>query len=431
MENKYLKITNKGELDIRLIALMGGTTKANDNYKIGNFGTGLKYTFAFLFRNKIDFKVFVGEKQVKVHLETERIKDEDFHIICINGHRTSITTRMGMDWEAWMIIREIYSNALDEGGATYEIVDCYNNTNDTTSFYIELVPKIMEVYNNWNDYFIVGKEPFYNDGKVMLFPQTGTLKIYKQGILIHENKDQKSLFNYDIKDAAINELREYKGFVEGDISSILFNIKDKKVIQYFIENLTKEHYESTIDYDYDWGTSFNDTWKETLKGVKIIHEKAKSDIEARGIKIDTAKNIVVPESLYKGLTKQFEGIGALRVSKEVNDFYEIYNDKLHDKVKKAQQLLDDSGYYIEPELTFIYGIFGDKTVLAKVSLDDKKIYMSEKHLDRDLFSICCTLVEENEHYKTGLEDETRGFQQHFINLYTNQIIEKSKVDLMS
>lgn len=86
---KYLKIQNNGELDIRLVALMGGTTKANDKFKIGQFGTGLKYTLAFLYRNNLDFKIFVGENEVKLHLETEEIRGENFDIICINRQRTS------------------------------------------------------------------------------------------------------------------------------------------------------------------------------------------------------------------------------------------------------------------------------------------------------------------------------------------------------
>jgi len=426
---KYLKIQNKGVLDIRLIALMGGTTKGDDSYKIGNFGTGLKYTLAYLFRNNIGFKIFTGNKEVKISTEHETIGEQVFTIICINGHRTSITTQMGNDWQAWMIIRELYSNALDEGDAVYEITEHCEGSDDSTSFYLELTPEILEVYNSWDKYFMVGKEPFYDNGKFKLFPQTGKLKIYKQGIMIYESKSD-SLFSYDILDANINELREYKGYVESDIAKVIFSIEDKNVIQYFIEHLKDEHYEATIDYDYDWSRSFNNAWKETLDGVKIIHTKAKENLEARGIKVDTAANIVVPEKLYKGLAKKFEGVGALRVSKAVNDFYEIYNERLHDKVKKAQSLLEETGYYIEPELTYVYGVFGDKTVLARIDKDAKKIYISEKHLDQDLFSICTMLVEENEHYKTGLTDETRAFQQHFINLYVNTLIEKEKVELM-
>ena len=94
---KYLKISNEGLLDIRLIALMGGTTKSGSYEKIGHFGTGLKYTMAFLFRNKVEFKIFVGTEEVKVHIEEEQIGETLFEIICIDGHRTSITTQMGED----------------------------------------------------------------------------------------------------------------------------------------------------------------------------------------------------------------------------------------------------------------------------------------------------------------------------------------------
>jgi hypothetical protein len=100
---KYLKIKNQGILDIRLVALMGGTTKANDEYKIGQFGTGLKYTLAYLIRNNIDFHIFAGKDKVDIKIETESIRDEDFNIICING-AISITDRMGKEWIIWMII---------------------------------------------------------------------------------------------------------------------------------------------------------------------------------------------------------------------------------------------------------------------------------------------------------------------------------------
>ena len=426
---KYLKITNKGLLDIRLIALMGGTTKSGDHFKIGNFGTGLKYTLAYMFRNNIDFKIYVGDEQVLINTETEKIGEELFEIICIGGHRTSITTKMGYEWEAWMIIREIYSNALDEGEATYEVTESVEGVEGHTSFFIELTTEIMEVYNSWDEYFIVGKESFYEDNHVKLFPHTGNLKVYKQGILIHQ-QDTPSLFSYDVRNAEINELREYKGMLHEDLSKIILGLNVPKVIKYFIENVKDDHFESKIDFDYAWGKSFSKEWKETMEGSKVIHKKAVDDLQARGIDVDTVANIVVPKNLYEVLTSQFDGIGALRVSKEVNDFFEIYNEALQDKVVKAQKALEDAGYYIEPELEYVYGVFGDKTVLAKVDFDSKKIYMSEKHLDNDMFSICTTLVEENEHYKTGFRDESRDFQQHFIDLYTNQIIEKASINLV-
>ena len=80
---KYLRIANNGELDMRLVSLMGGTTKNRDEYKIGQFGSGLKYTLAYLLRRNLVFKIFIGEEAVKIGLETEVIRGEEFEIICM------------------------------------------------------------------------------------------------------------------------------------------------------------------------------------------------------------------------------------------------------------------------------------------------------------------------------------------------------------
>jgi len=39
---QYLKIQNSGLLPEELLYLMGGTTKTEDEYKIGKFGTGCR-----------------------------------------------------------------------------------------------------------------------------------------------------------------------------------------------------------------------------------------------------------------------------------------------------------------------------------------------------------------------------------------------------
>lgn len=434
---KYLKIKNDGVLDIRLVALMGGTTKQNDIYKIGQFGTGLKYTLAYLFRNSVEFRIFAGVDEVKLELETETIKDELFKIICINGNRTSITTRMGSEWEAWMIVRELYSNALDEGGAEYGIVEDCAGSEDTTCFYIELTTEFLKVYNDWDKYFIVGRMPMYETPVYALHPTGGNLKIYKQGILIHE-EDQPALFSYDIKNATINELREYKGYIQYDLSKIIFSVDDTKVISYYLENVGEKHptlghkyYEANIDLNF-WitnGGKFTDKWKEVIGDAKLIHPKAKSDIIAKQANVDLTHTVEVPENFYKALTQKFEGIGALRVANKVSEFYEIYDEELNLKVKSAIAILESCNYFIHPELKFIFGEFGCKSTLAQISMDKKEILISQRMKDKSMFEFCAMLVEEGEHFQTGMEDHTREFQQHFINLYVKAMLDKSEVKL--
>lgn len=425
---KYLKIQNDGELDIRLVALMGGTTKANDKYKIGQFGTGLKYTLAFLFRNNLSYKIYCGEKEVDVSTEVENIRDQNFEIICINGQRTSITTQMGEDWQPWMIIRELWCNALDEGNAIREITTEVCGRPNTTTFFIQIDKQIQAVIDNWAKYFIHEQEAIFSDTSCAIYPAGDKMCIYKQGVLIYEHHDTKSVFSYDMKCADINELREFRGSPSHAVVNCLSGANEKTA-RYFLENITEQHFEGQSTMDYNWFVSFGQAWRNVIGSAKLIYQKALDNIKARGNAPDEAGLIVVPEIVYKALTKQFDGIGALHVAEKIGEFYEDYNEKIESKVKQAITILEACEYMIHPELEFVYGWFEDKTVMARVSLRDKKVFICQALLQKPLFYIVSTLIEENEHFNTGMQDKTREFQQHFIDLYTRQLLATNQVEI--
>lgn len=423
---KYLKIQNKGELDIRLIALMGGTTKADDPYKIGEFGSGLKYTLAYLFRNNLDFKIFIGKKQVEINIETEDINGDIFEIICINGHRTSITTKMGKDWQAWMIIRELWSNALDEGNAIRESTETLTGESGTTTFYIQIDADIKAVMLNWGNYFIHDIEPMCDNQDHAIYAGGDSFRLYKNGILIHEDKKQIGLFAYDIKGAELNELREFKGITTYEVVKALSKA-NSKVITHYLENITDAHYEGKMDYN--WYIGFAETWRDTIGDAKLIHQKAVDIIQDKNADIDLSGVIIIPECAYKFLSTQFDGVGALRVANKVNEFFEIHSEPLISRINEGLAILEACEYFIHPELSFICGVFGNKTVLARVDIDSKQIYLSERLLDQPLFEICAMLIEENEHFRTGMQDETREFQQHFINLFAKTLMNKHSIQI--
>lgn len=415
---------------MRLIPLMGGTTKKDDQFKIGQFGTGLKYVLAYMVRNNLSIRIFSGETEAVIGSVNKDISGQVFDIITIYGVETSITAQMGYDWKPWMIIREIWCNAIDEGGHTREITEEVSGNEATTTFYLELDLNFNKVWNNWTRYFIQDFEPLYSCERFAIYSGCEKLRLYKQGVLIYEDQSTKpSVFMYDLKNADINELRQFQGHVEGEIYECLVKLTDPQLIQFFLETCREENYEGNMDYTWTWRGGFNDAWKEVIGNAKIIHQKAVDTIEARGLKLDAAASIVVPEGLYKALTKKFEGIGALRVADKVNEFYEIYDQNLELKVKSGLAILEECGYFIHPELKFIYGCFGDKTKLASVNLDKKEVLISEQMLDKSMFDVVSMLIEENEHFKTGLSDETRAFQQHFINLYTKTLLDKNEVAL--
>lgn len=429
---KYLKIQNQGLLDIRLLSLMGGTTKDNDPFKIGQWGSGLKYSIAYLLKNNIDFKVFIGTREISIETVTEEISGQEFDIIYVDNEKTSLTIKMGgQDWKPWTIIRELWCNALDQGGELKTVtVDTFGEE-DKTTFFIQVTPDFQKVLDNWNKYFVHDILPLFENDEFKIYPSFGKLRLFKQGVLIHESvSEKKSLFSYDIKDADINELREFRGSVDYPIFKALSKA-NKEVVTQFMENLTEDHYESNIDFSQmTWLTNPNNNWKECLSGVKIIHQEAVDEIKSRGIKeIDLASMLVVPKKVYEWLSKTIEGIGALRTSQAINEFFEIYDQELEMKIKQSLAILESCSYFISPELKFIYGVFGDKNIYAKVDLDSKTVYFSEQLKDKSLFDVITTIIEENEHFRTGFGDCSRPFQQHFIDLYTKTILDKNEVKI--
>lgn len=422
---KYLKIKNDGLLDIRLIYLMGGTTKADDKFKIGQFGTGLKYTLAYMLRNNIDFKIFIGGKEVVLSTINEVIRDTNFEIICIDDQKTSITTNMGLDWKAWMIIRELWCNALDEINPVYEVVTEITPEVETTEYYIQLVPDIMDIYNNWDKYFIHGKQPIMETEKFAIYDGGETLRCYKQGVLIKEVEGKKAIFSYDIKDASLNELREMSYSVQHEIAE-LFPALDCKTVEIFLNNL-RDTYEEGMDFSGYWGTRYGNGWKEAIGNAKFVDYKTYDRIIGKYPDLEKQPLIQVPEGLFKKLIKAFPSISLLRASDKLNEFFETYSDGLNDKVKKCINLLETVGYYLDPNLKIIFGIFGNKEIIAQVSFDDKEIRLNQDLENMSDSDLIVALIEENEHYKTGFEDMTREFQTHFIKLYSNLLLKSVNV----
>ena len=156
---KFIKIVSKGEIDEKAFYLLGASSKRDDKSKIGMFGSGLKYSLAYLLREKIPFRVFSGYREIKFTTKTENFRDKEFSIICVNDKETSLTTDMGgIDWNSWSVIREIYSNALDESEANIKVVNAKDIQNlkpveDFTTFYIEITESFQEIIDNWELYF--------------------------------------------------------------------------------------------------------------------------------------------------------------------------------------------------------------------------------------------------------------------------------------
>jgi hypothetical protein len=205
-------------------------------------------------------------------------------------------------------------------------------------------------------------------------------------------------------------------------------------IPYLLENLIADeeckYYESKCEIDTTYTKrTMSNAWKEVIGEAKIIDRETLNKIQGKNANVDISNIIVLPKNIYLSLSAKFEGISAIRVASKIGEFYEIIDADLELKVKQALVILEESNYFIHPELTFLFGEFGSKDTLARVDLDKKEILISQKMKDQSMFQFVAMLIEENEHFQTGFDDCTRSFQQHFINLYTKSILDKAEIKL--
>jgi len=428
---KIIKITSKGEIDERAFSLLGASSKRDDNTKIGMFGSGLKYSLAYLLRKEIKFKVFSGYREVKFTTEEEIFRDKSFNRIYVNGKETSLTTDMGMDWQHWFVMREIYCNALDEseGSITIEEINSFEDIapiEDFTSFFISVDEDFNTIINNWDDYFSEKRKDliFHDEEFNQIYAGGEKVLIYRKGIRCHSNESTKALFHYDMSWIEINESRIIADDYEFRYNLVKFlkTIKDEKVVHRILYNVN-DYWEKYLFWDCSW--SFNDSWKNVI-GDKYLIPYETAGLWDEEMKLLKGGYVVLPNSMIKSLKITFGtdikviGENGVNDSKGDKKVIEILDKKQSFMIKEATTFLKEAGFDIKYPIKIVK--FHNPNVLGQA--DDSIIYLSEKLFNMGKRKLAAVIIEENEHNSTGWGDETREFQSHFIDLYLSSLEDK-------
>ena len=428
---KIIKITSKGEIDERAFSLLGASSKRDDNTKIGMFGSGLKYSLAYLLRKEIKFKVFSGYREVKFTTEEEIFRDKSFNRIYVNGKETSLTTDMGMDWQHWFVMREIYCNALDEseGSITIEEINSFKDIapiEDFTSFFISVDDDFNTIINNWDDYFSENRKDliFHDDKFNQIYAGGEKVLIYRKGIRCHSNESTKALFHYDMSWININESRIIADDYDFRYNLVKFlkEIKDEKIVHRILYNIN-DYWEKYLYWDCSW--SFSDSWKNAIGDKYVIPFETAGlwDEEMKSLK---GEYIILPQSMIKSLKITFGadikviGENGVNDSKGDKKVIESLDKKQSFMIKEATAFLKEAGFDIKYSIKIVK--FHNPNVLGQA--DDDVIYLSEKLFNMGKRKLAAVIIEENEHNSTGWGDETREFQSHFIDLYLSSLEDK-------
>ena len=415
---KFIKIESKGVIDPQAFILIGASTKRQDDTKIGFFGSGLKYSVSYMLRNNINFKVFAEYKEIKFNSENVSFRNVDFKQIYVDGIKTSMTTEMGMDWEAWFVIREIYCNALDEGDSSISFVtkkDCVP-VEEKTVFYIEVNEEFKTIIDKWDSYFSENrKDLIYADVNLnQLYSGGNDLIVYRKGIRCLFVENQKCIFNYDLTKIKINESRVISSEFDfkWDLSIFLKKITDKRVIGQIL-NTINDRWEKSISWD-SGNYNYSEEWREVVGGKTLVpYENAGFWEET--IKEDPIAYVILPGTLVSGLKGRFldirvigdvDGVSGTGEFKEVKELTKRENFMLEDSI----DFLTKANYTLQYPVKVVDFVSSQRLGQAK----DKTILLSRKLFNMGKKELISALIEEQEHLETGYEDESRAFQTHFI-----------------
>lgn len=437
--NNYILIQNDGEIETGAFELIGASTKREQSGKIGFFGSGLKYSIAFMMRSGIDFRIFSGLQELKFTLQTETLRGQPFERICINGTPTSYTTTMGPTWkETWFVLREIYCNALDEPGCQLiKETENINPSEGKTRIYIELVTDLKRVVNNWDAYFAIDREPvfgssniytsylgsndiqgrieYFNNQGVKVYRKTDGV-VYRRGVRVYHNP--RLMFDYDFECIDINEDRTAKntGALEYAYSDMAGQFVNENWLTTILRTGTQDMpcREYTGLESSKPNSSVSDQWiaysRKYLLVVKSISGKYLEQIQRSSREVLLMPNILAkavkeywPEAEILGLDKNVDGICMSEVDT---------TPKMDFLLKEVMSSLRGMNYAVVHPVSIVE--FQDDTILGHADVKQKHIFLSRRVFDMGRREIAATLIEETEHIASGYSDETRAFQTHLI-----------------
>ena len=335
---------------------------------------------------------------------------------------------MGPDWkDVWMGIREYVQNSVDEGEMNVvPNIENIEGKEGKTRCYIEINNEIQDVIDNWDTYFTFDRiDELFQSGDTFIYPNkeiNNNLILFSKGIKCTDFTRRPSLFHYS-GNIEMNESRIIKHEWQGKeiAANILAICINKNVIHSVLTLSAKENmFEKDIWDDYLSIRNLNLIWKEVIGDKKIIVSELAGWFEEEQRKYD---HFIVSEKLCKRIRKSFSDVVIYGLT---DDGQRTVNKKQVELDKRKQFLLlecqrffDECNYKIEYSIEVVRFDDSDKLGLA----ENNTIFISEKCFDMGKREIISTLIEENEHLKTGYKDCSRAFQQHFINLF---ILEKEE-----
>ena len=369
----FLVFTNPGQIDPMAMLTFGVSAKANDS-AIGMFGTGFKYAVAVLLRNGFKFTVFSGDKSYSFDTQEQTIRDQQFNIVHMNGEPVNFTTDLGKFWEPWMAVRELASNALDEGGE-WCLTNIANHDNIGTTIVISGAG-VDQLYTECSDLFL-STPALAVGGPVNIHPGQSSW-VYYRGIRAMK-LDQPSMYTYNILEAVtLTEDRTIK--YSWDVQSMVtrsVNLLQNKDMMTRLVCAPENTYERDLRYD----VVPSDLLKEVV-----------ADLMTKFRHVPKSLLALCQNSLIKTLSEK-DALALDAVDQQ--------------RLDKAVSFAERIGFNVSMYPIIVTAHLGDSVLGRAV---DDKIYISKRTFQMGTKMLVGTLIEEFLHLSEGVEDYSLGMQ---------------------
>ena len=414
---KYIRIKNNGLIEPNALHLLGASTK--DDTKIGQFGSGNKYALAYFIRNGYEPRIFSGKTELVVSTKKEIFRDHEFNVIYIDGQKTSITDAMGKDWEFWQAIREVYCNAIDEGGYSLAFVPEIEPREGETHYYINAQKDVKAFVAEFDNYFAENKKVLFECKVGRIVEKSGsTANIYRRGVRCY-NTNLKSVYDYDFNEIEIDENRlvKYSWRVEEKMWDLIFRCDNPELIRTILTQSAENGYieGSIAEYSSINTSNMSETFKGVLKSTRLAPAGYAGLLKADEIH----NHVIIPTRIFnavKGVLKDSNVGGRFKITVNGNAYRIIEPDKLQTRtLQEANYFLEQVQFQVPYEIAV--AVFDNKSVMG--AADEGKILISDICLERGVNDVVNTLIEELVHIRHGVKDETRDMQTALITEMVN------------
>lgn len=397
--------SNPGLIDIDAALMMGVNAKASET-AIGYFGTGLKFAIATLLRNDCEVAIYRGKERFDFYTEPFQTRGKAFDRVVVLSSKgkenLGFTTSLGKNWEVWQAFRELYTNAIDEGGRISEAHRALPDTglgeilpvdpfisDDSTNIVISGAA-IERAYADRSAFLLEGKPDIETEtADIFNRPSNG---IFYRGLCIYRTEHpMKQTFN----------IKRYCTLSEDRMASHQFQLHEAIAAAMDVLCAKEEHRDLTESILCAPKTSY----EHSINYSGIFDSDTRSDafIETVGRLIQTRENDLNDHAkkAYNRLAKEKVDLAEAKISS-------LEALMLSKAIAFAEKLGFDLGQYpiliVKRIGTHVWG-----------KAMNGKIYISAEAFTYGTKVVAGTLIEEYIHLSQNVFDETRAMQEFLIN----------------